>query len=370
MLQNKIYQNFTIEIFKTFLIILFGLSMVALTVRAVGFLELIVESGYPVLTYFSYSLLNLFGITTKFIPFSFFLALTVFVVKHSDNSEFSILWSSGVKKIKIVNLFFLVSILIMILNLLFSTFLTPLALNKSRQLLSSDQFNSFLPAVKEKQFSDTFRGFTLIVEKKNGNRIENIFVHDKNNSLKNLSSNSVNTSSTTIIAKNGILRLRGMTLLEGEIISSKIDSGKNEIINFEQLNINFDDLSTSTIKKPKLQELQTAKLLTCFKSSVDKKFCNENFIQEIISNLNRRIILPFYIPIISLICSFLLLKNEKTVFKKIAVYSACIFLIIFAEIAIKYTGINNYMLMLFVTLPFLLIIFFYLLLSLKFSKEF
>ena len=159
-----------------------------------------------------------------------------------------------------------------------------------------------------------------------------------------------------------------MTLLEGEIISSKIDSGKNEIINFEQLNISFDDLSTSTIKKPKLQELRTVKLLNCFKSSVDKKFCNENFIQEIISNLNRRIILPFYIPIISLICSFLLIKNEKTVLKKITVYLACIFLIIFAEIAIKYTGINNYMFMLFVTLPFLMIIFFYFLLSLKFSR--
>ena len=43
MLQNKIYQNFLIEIFKTFLMILFGLSVIALTVRAVSFLDLIVE---------------------------------------------------------------------------------------------------------------------------------------------------------------------------------------------------------------------------------------------------------------------------------------------------------------------------------------
>ena len=60
MLQNKIYQNFYLEISKTFLVILFGLSIIALTVRAVNFLDLIVDSGYPLTTYFSYSFLNLF----------------------------------------------------------------------------------------------------------------------------------------------------------------------------------------------------------------------------------------------------------------------------------------------------------------------
>ena len=68
MLQNKIYQNFVIEILKTFLVILFGLSLVALTVRSVSFLDLIVENGYSVSTYFKYSILNLFGIAPKFIP--------------------------------------------------------------------------------------------------------------------------------------------------------------------------------------------------------------------------------------------------------------------------------------------------------------
>ena len=52
MLQNKIYQNFILEILKTLLIILFALSLVALTVRAVNFLDLIVENGYPIGVYF------------------------------------------------------------------------------------------------------------------------------------------------------------------------------------------------------------------------------------------------------------------------------------------------------------------------------
>ena len=68
MLQNKIYLNFIKEISKTFIVILFGLSLIALTVRAVNFLDLIVDSGYSVGIYFKYSLLNLFGLMPKFIP--------------------------------------------------------------------------------------------------------------------------------------------------------------------------------------------------------------------------------------------------------------------------------------------------------------
>ena len=77
MLQNKIYYNYIVQICKTFLIILFGLSIIALTVRAVNFLDLIVDSGYDVTTYFKYSILNLFGIAPKFVPLSFLLSLVI-----------------------------------------------------------------------------------------------------------------------------------------------------------------------------------------------------------------------------------------------------------------------------------------------------
>ena len=73
MLQNKIYQNYIIEILKTFFVVLFGLSIIAWTVRAVGFLDLIVENGYSISTYFEYSFLNIFGILTKFIPLAFLI---------------------------------------------------------------------------------------------------------------------------------------------------------------------------------------------------------------------------------------------------------------------------------------------------------
>ena len=127
------YQNFQKEILKTFLIIIFGLSIIALTVRAVNFLDLI-DNGYPVSIYFLYSILNLFGIAPKFIPLAYLVAVVIFILKHINDSEFIILWTLGVKKMQIVNLLLFTSTIVLIIYLILSTFLTPLALNKSRQL--------------------------------------------------------------------------------------------------------------------------------------------------------------------------------------------------------------------------------------------
>ena len=46
MLQNKIYQNYFKEIFKNFFVILFSFSVIAWVVKAVNYLDLIVENGY------------------------------------------------------------------------------------------------------------------------------------------------------------------------------------------------------------------------------------------------------------------------------------------------------------------------------------
>ena len=370
MLQNKIYQNFLIEIAKNFIVILFGLSIIALTVRAINFLELIVDSGYPIITYFKYSFLNLFGIAPKFIPLAFLLSLMIFILKHVQNSEFVILWTSGVKKIKIVNLFFILSVLISVFYLFFSIFFTPFALNKSRLLLGNDQLNSFLPIVKTQQFTDSFEGFTFIVEKKIGNEIKNIFMYDKNNNLKSLSSNSQNTSSTTVIAREGLIDKKRMFLFNGQIISSKRDNKKNEIIKFEQLSIDLSELNSATVKKPKLQETSTLKLLNCFlKNRFQNKICEDKLKKEIIPILNRRLILPFYIPVIALVCSLMLIKSKKFYYSKYLIFSYNFIILLFTELAVRYTGINSSARVTFIILPIILILFFYSYLIFKFSKK-
>ena len=371
MLQNKIYQNYLIDIFKTLITILFSLTIIAWTVKAVNFLDLIVENGYPLTTYFKYSILNVFGILPKFIPLSFLLALIVFILKQIQENELVILWTSGVKKIQLVKLFFFFSLFITALNLIFSVFITPLTLNKSRQLLSSEDFTSFLPTIKVQQFSDSFKGVTFIVDKKIDNEIENVFLQDSANILKNISSNKVKNSSNTIIANSGLVEDERLILFNGKIISSDRENKENDIFKFEQLNIDLNNFSNRTIKTPKIQETPTFKLVSCiFEKIFPKIECKNNFRKEIIPTLNRRIILPFYIPVITLIASFLLIKPKKNIFfNKISIFTYCFLILLYAELIIRYTGVNKLAVNLFLFSPIILSLFFYYLLTIKFSKE-
>ena len=374
MLQNKIYLNFIKEILKTFLVILFGLTLIAWTVRAVNFLDLIVESGYSVSTYFQYSFLNLFGILTKFVPLAFLLSLMIFIVKQIQEKEFLILWTSGVKKIKIVNLFFFISIFVLIFYLFLSTFITPLALNESRSIIRQNNFNSLVPTIRAQQFSDSFKGFTFIVEKKTKNNIENVFIHDSSNTLKNLTSNKKDNAATTITAKNGLVEEKKMILFNGQIITSKKDNSKNEMIKFEQLNINLENLKTGNITQPKLQETSTFELLQCMKKIVgeDEGFCKESAKKEITTVLNRRILLPLYIPIIALLCSFLLIKSKKrkNIFlNKYSIFILSFAILLYAELIVRYTGISKIISILFTYSPLVLIPMIYISLIYKLSRE-
>ncbi len=374
MLQNKIYQNFIIEILKTFFVIIFALSVIAWTVRAVNFLDLIVESGYSVITYFQYSFLNFLGIFTKFVPLSFLLALMIFVLKQIDENEFVILWTSGVKKLTMVNLFFLTSVIILFFYLVFSTFVTPLALNKSRNLLSKDGYNSFIPTIRIQQFSDSFKGFTFLVENKVGNEIENVFIFDNSNLLKNIGTSQNDSNSKTIIAEKGYVQEKGMTLFNGQILSTNKKNLENNIIRFERLNIDLKNLKTNTIKLPKLQETSTIDLFLCLFESKTSIFlnCKEGTKKEITTVLNRRIVLPIYIPLIALLCSFLLIRKKSKsnfILNKYSIFIFSFLILLYAELIIRYTGISKIISMLFIISPIILTPVIYFLLIFKLKRE-
>ena len=129
MVKNKIYKYIILEQIKSFFLILFSLSLIAWTVRSVNFLDLIVESGYSTKTYFTYSMLNLTNIVTKFIPLSFLISLLLTIIKLERQNELIVLWTSGIGKMKIANLFFRFSLIVVIIYLVFSTIVTPSSLN-------------------------------------------------------------------------------------------------------------------------------------------------------------------------------------------------------------------------------------------------
>jgi lipopolysaccharide export system permease protein len=307
----------------------------------------------------------------KFIPLSFLLGIIIFILKQIQENELIILWTSGVKKIQIVNLFLFFSFFISILYLVFSTVITPSALNKSRQLLSSEDFTSFLPTIKVQQFSDSFKGVTFIVDQKVDNKIKNIFLQDNANVLDNLSSNNIKNNSNTIIANSGLVEQKKLILFNGQIISSNRQNTENDIIKFQQLNIDLKNFSNNTIKTPKIQETSSIQLINCLKIKyLSFATCKNDFNKEIITTLNRRIILPFYIPVISLLASFLLIKPKKNIFfNKISVFIYCFLVLLYAELIVRYTGINKVALNLFIISPIVLASIFYFFLSSQFSKE-
>ena len=127
-----------------------------------------------------------------------------------------------------------------------------------------------------------------------------------------------------------------MTLFDGQIISS--NKNENDIIKFEQISIDLTNLTNTTIKKPKIQETSTIKLLSCINKEILKdNICNSNFNVEILPTLTRRIILPLFIPVLALITSLLLIKNSnKFLFNKISIFSYAFLVLLYAELTIKF----------------------------------
>ncbi len=166
MFSDKIYKHFFSELSKHFFIVLFALSAVVWAVQSVNFLDLIVEDGHSVALYIKYSSLNVVKILTKFIPLSFLVAIIITIEKFDNENELIVLWTSGLSKIKIINFFFKVSILVTILQLFLACIINPLVLNYSRGLIKTSDVNFVSGTIKTNRFNDTVEGLTIFVEKK------------------------------------------------------------------------------------------------------------------------------------------------------------------------------------------------------------
>ena len=379
MLSNKIYKHFFTELSKYFFLVLFTFSIIVWSVQAVNFLDLIVEDGHGVTVYLNYSLLNIPKILTKFIPLSFLIGLFLTVLKFENDSEFLILWTSGLNKIKIVNFFFKVSILVTILQLFFSSLINPEFLNKSRSLIKSSNLDYVSTMIKSQQFNDTIDGLTIYVEEKKQNGVlKNIFIRDDGSVLKSLD-NSKDSNNITIYAKEGRIeegeKGNYLALRNGTI---QKENDKNEIIsiNFIKTNMQMEGLKTKSIIMPKIQETSSKTLIDCILSknkNIQILNCPKTDSKiDTLAELNRRFGMPLYIPTISLILSFLLISrsesNRKNLFKYF--YFGLSFLILVtAEILVRYSGKSLFYSYLYYLIPLISVPFFYYLLFRKFYNE-
>ena len=130
------------------------------------------------------------------------------------------------------------------------------------------------------------------------------------------------------------------------------------------------NITTNTIKAPKIQETSTTKLISCLSSSnLNNDFCNKDSKKEMTPNFIRRIILPFYIPVLVLICSFLFKKNKKIFLNKFFIFFYCMVLLVFTELCLRYTGLSKSIKFTYIFSPFILFSIIYLILFYTFRNK-
>ena len=371
-MKKTIYKYIFHEFTRYFITTLFAFSVIVWTVQAVNYLDLVTEDGHAFTIYFLYSLLTLSKVLTKLIPFCFLVATVLTILKLEKDNELMALWTSGLNKIYIVNHLLKISLIIMILQMILTISINPTMLNISRTLLKNSELEFVSSMFKEKQFNDTIKGLTIFIDKKTDGRIlKNIFIRDESNILA-----SVGTKSSTINAKSGYISEddQNLILLNGSI--QKLDTNGNiNVIKFEKTSFNLLGISTKSISDPKMQETQTLNIIKCLKNPLDQTLnCNptEKTMTNLKIELNKRIGMPFFMPLLALICSFLLASRRD---KKIYNYNKYIYFFIgfiilaLAEITVRYSGFSWNLTAIYYLIPIGMVPLFYYALIRKFKYE-
>jgi len=341
-MRNTIYRYFFKEFISLFALILISVSIIVWVVQSVNYLDFVTDDGHSFNVYFTFSILNIPKVLNRLIPLVFMISLLATILQFEKNNELLIFWTSGLNKMRLVNLAFKISILITLFQLSLSLIVSPSSLNLARSILKSSSISLFPSLVKEKKFNDTVKGLTVFVEKKKPNgEMLNIFLRDDTSST---------VQSKTIIAKKGVIIKRNeqniLSLFNGTIQTEK-KNGKINFLNFDKTEINLSSFATKTTTYPKIQERDTLSLLNCITPFLDedktnlKKFQCRARIDDIASELSRRLGMPLYIPLISIIICYLLSsakENKYFFFRKYIIFILAFTILILAEIMVRYSG--------------------------------
>ena len=377
MLSNKIYKHFFLELSKYFFIVLFTFTAIVWAVQAVNYLDLIVDDGHAVTIYLGYSLLNISKILTKFIPLSFLLALFLTILKLEDESEFMILWTAGLNKIRVVNFFLCVSFIVTFIQITLASFINPEVLNYSRSLIRSSNLDFISSMIKTNQFNDTVEGLTIYVEEKDENDLmKNIFIRDDKKILKGLDSPK-DSGNITIFAEKGKIEKRDKSYLalENGVIQTENKSKEIQSINFKKTSLLLQGMKTKSITQPKLQETSSIILMEClFKKDMKEKLlnCAKKSRLDALSEFNRRFGMPLYIPYVAVLCSFLLIGRNDSKRKHLYKYfyfGIAFISLVMAEILVRYSGKSLNYSLIYYLIPILSVPLLYLILFRKFYFE-
>ena len=371
-MKKIIFKQLLKDVIKFFILTSLSLSLIIWVVQAVNFLDFISEDGHGLKTYFFYTLLNFPKVFSRILPFCIFVSVFYILNKYEVKNELLIFWNIGINKLKFINVLLILSIFFLIFQLFLNTILVPSSLDSARNFIRSSKIDFFPSLIKEKKFIDVVENLTIFVESKDdkGN-LKNIYLKDQ---IKNAESQIIYAKSGKIISKNN----QNFLILNN---GSFIDINQKNMTNFsfKKTEVNLSNYSTKTTITPKFQEIKTTELIKCFLNLnysknyfiTEKYFlCQENSFDSITEELFKRIIKPFFIPLIILISSLIIFSNKDSYkYSKFQylLFSLGFFIIIISEISSRYLG--NIKFETFITFPIIIFIFSYLLLILKLKNK-
>ena len=364
--------------YLTFLLItLISGATVIWVFQSVNYLDIMIEDGRDYLVYFNFSVLNFPKILSKIFPFVLFFSLFYITTKYELNNELMIFWNFGVHKMEIINLIFKLSIFLMLMQIILTSFIVPKSQDLARSFLRNSDVNFLGNFIKPQRFNDTIKGVTIYSDKK-----------DKDGNLNNLYlKKEINDNEFQITyAKKGefkeINNSQILVLYEGATINSKNNKVTN--ISFSKSDFSLIDLKSNTTTYIKTQEISSIKLFRCIfsfykfnkiifeKITNDIENCSVENINNIIKELYKRFIIPIYIPILSLLpFLIIILSKENSNYQKIRIltffFGICV--IIFSETTIRFISNLKSQNISLILIPIIILIFLYLFLFYKFQKN-
>ena len=364
-MKKILFRKLLIDYLSFFLIALLGSSIVVWVFQAVNFLDIMIEDGRDYTIYINYSLLNFPKILSRLYPFVLFFSIFHITSKFEYNNELLILWNFGVNKIELINFIFRFSLILMIVQIIFSSLIIPKSQDLARSFLRSSTVNFFGNFIKPQRFNDTIHNVTIYSERKdNEGNLFNLYLK------KQIDQNNFQIT----YAKKGVFKefnnIPVLVLFDGATITGKNDKITN--FSFSKSDFPLNNFSSNATTYKKTQELSSFNLLKCLqllnskKKVGEKKIenCSKENLRNIYKELYKRFLIPFYIPLLVLIPFLLILSSkESSNYSKLKIITFLIglFFIIFSETTVKIISNIYFKNLLISLIPFFLLIFLYLL---------
>jgi lipopolysaccharide export LptBFGC system permease protein LptF len=359
MKKNKLGYYFIQEFLKNYLSILLAFGLIIWITQAVRLLDLIGEEGNSIKTYFLYILSIIPKFFSRISLIIFFISFVVTISKFEDHNELRALWFSGLEKKKFINYLLRSSLILIAILVVIRCFIVPYFSNYSRYLLLNSGVGAIGPLLKQNNFNNPLKKITIYVGKKNQiNELEDIILFEDNADIKK-----------TIIAKSGVVINENnknlLVLVDGSIQEERKDK-KISILDFDKTTLDLSQYNKKTVDYYKFNEVFFFELIKRLNNK------NDSQLQNIIGELNDRIVMPLFVPSLVLLACFLIITNKEVVnnnLLKIIIFSYGIAIIIISEVLLDLSSKKIYASLFLYAAPFLFLLINWILLNYFLNRE-